>query len=72
LNKQYTKDLYSFTSKLVRYFSKDATFVNYAGTFVNDNRKFYFKQAAAVALTGFTLYLVILALVKLIFKQNRK
>lgn len=72
LNKQYKKDLYSFTSKLVRYFSKDASFVNYAGTFVNDNRKFYFKQAAALALSGFILYLVILALIKLIFKQNRK
>ncbi|WP_317897270.1 hypothetical protein [Aurantibacillus circumpalustris] len=62
-SKHFDANLYSFRSKWMRYFFKDATFATYSGNSDVDNEKFYVKQMAAITLKLFSLYLIVLYLI---------
>ncbi len=59
LSTQFDKNLYDFSSKIKRYFSKSPTFFTYSETKPADNKKFYLKQFYAGVLLLFLVYWII-------------
>ncbi|OFY96095.1 MAG: hypothetical protein A3K10_01800 [Bacteroidetes bacterium RIFCSPLOWO2_12_FULL_31_6] len=56
LSTQFDKNLYDFSSKIKRYFSKSPTFFTYSETKPTDNKKFYLKQFYFCVLLLFLVY----------------
>jgi len=69
--KHFDVNLYKVSSKLERYLFDHSTFASYAGYDNGDNKKFFVKQTAALALVSFVLYLFVVYLIRrMIKKQN--
>lgn len=67
---QFSKDLYSFKNKWQRYFLKHPTFSLYANSANTNNTLFYRKQALALSLIIFSIYLVALLLISRLNKKH--
>lgn len=64
---QFDEKLYTYSEKMKRYISKQATFANYSGMSNANNVIFYYKQGALLLLILFAIYWI---LVKMITKNT--
>lgn len=66
---QFSKEIYSFKNKWLRYVTKRPTFAVYSNSAITDNKLFYQKQTLMTSLVVFLFYLSLLFVVNHLSKK---